>query len=190
MGSLLRVTLFFATAFLGSQASATSAATSSQTFKDTLDRSGTPTAHRMFDSYRNQRFNPMFDAGAWHGFLLPEQSKDFGAFTGPMVIMEEYGVYIARKLEQLAIKNLTNGKSYDFSLAKSERFSLPSQPGQCEHEFHLQHWPLRHLRSGRNQAIRQPGLSSSSQCTSQLGVIIVSARIIATAAGQKNQTAK
>ena len=47
-----------------------------------LDRHGSPTALQDFDAAGNQRFNPLFDAGAWHGFLLPGDTADDGGFTG------------------------------------------------------------------------------------------------------------
>ena len=40
-------------------------------FKNLIDRSGTPAAYQDFDQYGNQQYNPLFDAGSWHGFLLP-----------------------------------------------------------------------------------------------------------------------
>lgn len=67
--------------------------------KNVINRFGTPALHQDFDQYRNQRFNPLFDLGAWHGFLLPDAPEHYGAFTGPMIIAEEYGVFVAEKLE-------------------------------------------------------------------------------------------
>lgn len=90
-----------------------------------LNRFGTPTQHKDYDHYQNQKFNPLFDAGAWHGFLLPEKAGDYASFTGPMVIMEEYGLYIAKKLDQLEIINADSGNKYDFSSSKSRRYSTP-----------------------------------------------------------------
>ena len=47
-------------------------ATTSNT-SNVIDRTGTPKQHKEYDKYQNQRFNPLFDLGAWHGFLLPEK---------------------------------------------------------------------------------------------------------------------
>ena len=60
-----------------------------------IDRTGSPKQHKEYDKYQNQRFNPLFDLGAWHGFLLPEKKSTYAAFTGPMVIAEEYSLFIA-----------------------------------------------------------------------------------------------
>jgi putative isomerase len=88
-----------------------------------LDRRGSPQSMRELDNFGNQRFNPMFDAGAWHGFLLPGRSDDQGAFSGPMIIAEEYPLYLARRLEKLHI--VTPYKSYDFNQAVSEYKAFP-----------------------------------------------------------------
>ena len=58
--------------------------------RNVIDRFGTPNQHREFDKYGNQRFNPLLDNGAWHGFLLPDKPAGYGAFTGPLIIAEEY----------------------------------------------------------------------------------------------------
>jgi putative isomerase len=49
-------------------------ATTSNT-SNVIDRTGTPKQHKEYDKYQNQRFNPLFDLGAWHGFLLPEKQN-------------------------------------------------------------------------------------------------------------------
>ncbi|NQY47668.1 MAG: alpha-glucosidase [Colwellia sp.] len=97
-----------------------------------IDRAGTPKQHKDYDKYQNQRFNPLFDLGAWHGFLLPEQENSYAAFTGPMVIAEEYSLFIAEKLELLTIKDLSRKEILDFSKAKIER---TSSPGQLQQKF-------------------------------------------------------
>ena len=99
---------------------------------DVIDRAGTPKQHKDYDKYQNQRFNPLFDLGSWHGFLLPEQENTYAAFTGPMVIAEEYSLFIAEKLELLTIKDLSRKENLDFSKAKIER---TSSPGQLQQKF-------------------------------------------------------
>ena len=108
-------------------------------WKNTLNRVGSPAAHQVFDPYQNQKFNPFFDLGAWHGYLLEpiqsntEQSKkqqSYGAFTGPMVIMEEYGVYIANKLEQLTIVDNKTEKVITPIHKLSNSYSLPGSLNQ------------------------------------------------------------
>jgi len=104
-----------------------------------IDRTGTPTQYKDYDKYQNQRFNPLFDLGAWHGFLLPEQENSYAAFTGPMVIAEEYSLFIAEKLEQLTITDLSNQQALDFSKAKITR---TSKPGELQQSFTLKQLTL------------------------------------------------
>ncbi|GGD60238.1 alpha-glucosidase [Lacimicrobium alkaliphilum] len=98
-----------------------------------LDRQGSPQFMRQHDSFGNQHFNPMFDAGAWHGFLLPADNEGHGAFAGPMIIAEEYPVYLASQLEKLEI--VTAEKNYVFSEATSE---LTAFPGRLQQRYS---WP-------------------------------------------------
>lgn len=97
-------------------------------FNNLIDRTGTPKQHKDYDSFANQKFNPFFDLGAWHGFLLPNEKSALGAFTGPMVITQEYGLFIAEKLEQLQISiTETNNKRRNLALsqAKHTQYSAP-----------------------------------------------------------------
>jgi putative isomerase len=94
-------------------------------YSNVVNRFGSPDMHKDYDGYQNQRFNPFFDLGAWHGFLLPEQQEQLGGFTGPMIVAQEYGLFIAKNLEQLSIKDAN--KQHDFAWAKAKRkiFSVP-----------------------------------------------------------------
>lgn len=96
-----------------------------KSFHDVIDRTGTPLQFNEYDQYQNQRFNPLFDLGAWHGYLLPDQSDDYASFTGPMIIAQEYSVFIARKLEQLRVEDITTKRKYLFSQAVTKRYSAP-----------------------------------------------------------------
>jgi putative isomerase len=96
--------------------------------KNLIDRTGTPKKHKDYDSYKNQRYNPLFDLGAWHGFLLPNEKNALGAFTGPLIITQEYGLFIAEKLEQLNVELISKSgevKYLDFSQAKHQQYSAP-----------------------------------------------------------------
>ena len=100
---------------------------SSSQFDNIIDRTGNPKKVQDYDDYLNQQYNPFIDLGAWHGFLLPEDKTTFGAFTGPMVIAQEYSLFIAEQLEQLSIRDLSTQQVLDFASAKSQ---LKSQPGK------------------------------------------------------------
>lgn len=92
-----------------------------------INRFGTPVAHQDFDQYGNQQYNPLFDAGSWHGFLLPEHKNELGGFNGPMVIAEEYGVFIAKQLEQLTLIKQKSGEAVDWSTFNISKSSLPGK---------------------------------------------------------------
>ena len=101
---------------------------------ETINRKGTPNKHKDYDQYQNQKFNPLFDLGAWHGFLLPDNKNAYGAFTGPLVIMQEYSLYIADKLEKLSITNRNTEEVYNFSEADKNIYSIPGELIQ-EYQF-------------------------------------------------------
>lgn len=106
--------------------------TSAAEYKNVIDRKGTPKAHQDFDQYGNQQYNPLFDLGSWHGFLLPQKASEFGGFTGPMVIAEEYGVYIAKQLEQLKLIDGVNGQVLDW---RNFNYSHTASPGHLEQRY-------------------------------------------------------
>jgi len=105
-----------------------------------INRFGTPSAHKDYDSYQNQRFNPFFDAGAWHGFLLPADKKSYAAFTGPIIIAQEYSLFIAESLEKLSIVNLKDGKLFDYNDAVVTRHA---QPGALIQSYQFQQLSLQ-----------------------------------------------
>ena len=122
-------------------------------YANIINRTGTPSMMKDYDSYGNQRFNPLFDNGSWHGFLLPERSNSYGAFTGPMIIAEEYSLFLADKLEQLTIINRDNQQPIDLSITKVTTKSLP---GKLYQHYQLSELTLTlelHFVSNRNALI-------------------------------------
>ncbi|GAC22294.1 alpha-glucosidase [Paraglaciecola arctica] len=107
--------------------------------KNAIDRTGTPKQHKDYDQYKNQKFNPFFDFGAWHGFLLPENKNHYGAFTGPMIIAQEYGLYIAESLEKLSIIDVNTNKKLRFEDAIVNNYS---QPGALIQQYTFKHISL------------------------------------------------
>lgn len=94
-------------------------------YANTITRFGTPKSHQDFDDYKNQQFNPFIDLGAWHGFLLPDKKESYGAFTGPMIIAEEYSLFIASALERLTLFNQNSRQYLNFSNATKSIYSIP-----------------------------------------------------------------
>ena len=103
-------------------------------FDNVLDRSGNPMALRHQDSYSNIAFNPLFDNGSWHGFLLPGSPETYGSFTGPSIIAEEYNVLLGQYMDQLTLID-NNGRSYDLT-ADSDPV-LISYPGALYQRYDL-----------------------------------------------------
>ncbi|MCX7128083.1 alpha-glucosidase [Aeromonas sp.] len=94
-------------------------------YRDVIDRRGTPIQFRDFDSYDNLKYNPLLDLGAWHGFLLPAKDSEWGGFTGPMVIAEEYSLFFARELDKLTLSD-ASGRQFPLTSArKQEVFAIP-----------------------------------------------------------------
>lgn len=92
-----------------------------------LDRRGAPIAMQQFDQYGNQQFNPFFDLGSWHGFLQPATNNEYGGFTGPMIIAQEYGVFIAKQLEQISIHHRDSQHNFEMQHAQHSMQTLPGQ---------------------------------------------------------------
>lgn len=96
-----------------------------------IERQGVPKQHQDFDKFGNQRFNPFFDLGAWHGFLLAERHQSGASFNGPMIIAQEYSLFIAETLEELSL-SWANGEKILFK-EENKRFS--SFPGGLMQEY-------------------------------------------------------
>ncbi|XLZ72923.1 alpha-glucosidase [Massilia sp. SR12] len=110
-------------------------AAQAQTQSPSINRHGIPSAARDFDAEQNQRFNPMFDAGSWHGYLLPDSPSLAGTFSGPMVVAEEYSLFIASALERIALTDRRSGRSFDPAQA---RWSSSARPGVLSQRLE---WP-------------------------------------------------
>ncbi|WP_168204030.1 alpha-glucosidase [Aliikangiella coralliicola] len=102
-------------------------------YQGSIDRTGRPTYHQEFDQFKNQRFNPLFDLGAWHGFLLPEENSYSATFNGPMVIAEEYSLFIASAFERLQVTT-EGGKAIQLSNGTK---TFGAKPGQLWQQYVL-----------------------------------------------------
>ncbi len=84
-----------------------------------------PAQFRDFDSYSNLKYNPLLDLGAWHGFLLPASDSEWGGFTGPMVIAEEYSLFFASELDKLTLSD-ESGRTFPLtSASKQALYAIP-----------------------------------------------------------------
>ncbi|GLX86080.1 hypothetical protein tloyanaT_23330 [Thalassotalea loyana] len=157
------LSLFISLPVLAQAALITSINTNNPLFRNLIDRTGTPQQHKDYDLYKNQKYNPFIDMGAWHGFLLPAKSKDYGAFTGPMVIAQEYSLFIADKLEQLTIIDNDTSQKLDFATAESEIYS---QPGALIQHFNWPHLSIKlelHFISNRTALVTTDLINKTSK---------------------------
>lgn len=77
-------------------------ANSEPSYKNLINRTGTPYYMQDFEQGGHQRFSPLFDLGAWHGHLLPDK-EHAGGFSGPALVTEEYLNFIAPYFEKLSV---------------------------------------------------------------------------------------
>ncbi|RLV60790.1 cell wall anchor protein [Parashewanella curva] len=109
-------------------------------FRDILPYRGGITTMETRDSNRNLSIPAVYiDQGAWHGFHLPEP-QDYGSFPGPMVIAQEYSVYLSNNLQKFVIEDAQSGKKLDFQTAKE--IEVYSQPDGLYQRFQ---WDDLHL---------------------------------------------
>ncbi|MET4695550.1 alpha-glucosidase [Endozoicomonas lisbonensis] len=103
-------------------------------YDNVLNRTGNPMALRDQDGYSNIAYNPLFDNGSWHGFLLPGSAATYGSFTGPSIIAEEYNVLLGKYMDQLSLTD-SEGRVYDLTSARSPQ--LISYPGALYQRYDL-----------------------------------------------------
>lgn len=101
-------------------ASSTQLPLHAEQFKNVIDRTGSPEYMRDYDFDDHQRFNPLFDNGAWHGHLLPDSTEGMGGFPGTALLTEEYINFMANNFDRLSV--FKEGNKVDFSM---EAYSLP-----------------------------------------------------------------
>lgn len=91
-------------------------------FHNVIDRTGAPQAMLDYDFDEHQRYNPLFDDGAWHGHLLPAGPEGMGGFPGPALLTEEYINFMANNFDRLSVYK--DGQKVAFSL---QAYSIPGE---------------------------------------------------------------
>lgn len=91
-----------------------------ESYKNVINRTGAPHYMLDYDFDEHQRFNPLFDDGAWHGHLLPAGPEGMGGFPGPALLTEEYINFMADNFDRLTI--FKNGQKVALSM---EAYSIP-----------------------------------------------------------------
>lgn len=89
-------------------------------YKNVINRTGAPQYMLDYDFDEHQRFNPLFDDGAWHGHLLPAGPQSMGGFPGPALLTEEYINFMAENFDRLTV--FKEGKKVALSMTA---YSIP-----------------------------------------------------------------
>ncbi|NMH66214.1 MGH1-like glycoside hydrolase domain-containing protein [Shewanella salipaludis] len=103
-------------------------------FEDLLPYAGTPTAMESRDANGNLRPGAVYvDAGAWHGFHLPDSPAYYGGFTGPLFIAQEYSLYLSDGLQRLSLQDADTGQARE--LASATGIHIYSRPDGLFQQF-------------------------------------------------------
>jgi len=81
---------------------------------NTLDFTGTPT------NYSDRDPISFSDKGAWFSYSFPGNSKFYGGFTGPFLMIRDNGVWISKSLSRIVFTNVENGEYIDLSHFSAE----------------------------------------------------------------------
>ncbi len=95
-------------------------------FRNLLPYAGSVSGIEPRDKWRNLEIPAVYiDRGAWHGFHLPDKTEEYGSFPGPLIIAQEYSVYLSKNLQQLRLFD-GDGKPRPLADARRQRrYSLP-----------------------------------------------------------------
>ncbi len=95
-------------------------------YSNILDVSGDPQV-KLYDEEENNVDNNFSDLGAWHGYYQPKNEQQYGGFTGPVIIAEEYPVNLANTLSKLRIIDKENNQEYKLADADATFNYLPGK---------------------------------------------------------------
>lgn len=87
-----------------------------------VSRFGHPQVMKPADKFGHSPYSPLFDNGAWHGHLLPDNAAEYGGFTGNAIITEEYLTYLFERIERLQIFHGETKLQFD-----AAQYSLPGE---------------------------------------------------------------
>jgi len=138
-----------------------------ESFSNLIDRRGVVTSLRQLDDHSNLSANPLFDAGAWHGFLLPDQDN-VGYFAGPVVVAEEDPLFVGRRTDELTLFELNNHARA--IQADPKAVKVYSSPGALIQEYKLESIKIRmELRfTGPRTALISTTLTNTSDTAKRL----------------------
>ena len=86
---------------------------------------------------KDDHYHPGFrDRGAWFGFFLPETANSEGAFSGPIIVAEEYPVYLAEFLSKISISD--NDNNTILTPKKSNLVESDYYPGKLKLKYKIE----------------------------------------------------
>ena len=77
------------------------------------------------------------DLGAWFAYGLPTEASNYGGFTGPFLLTQEYGVWSSKALSKLELVNIDAGKPIDWGDFEVTQTSYNSHLNQVFENEHL-----------------------------------------------------
>jgi putative isomerase len=103
-------------------------------YKDLIDVKGTPSKAKPDSNYE---VNPFSDMGAWHAFHLPalKDTEYYGGFTGPLYIAKEYGLWLSKCFNKIALYDVEAGSEIKLSECKNPE--LVYYPGLLVQSYDL-----------------------------------------------------
>lgn len=124
---------------------------------------GVPQATESRDAQGNMSIPWVFmDQGAWHGYHLPDtnETEFYASFPGPLVIAEEYSLWLSQALERLVIIDADTKQA--ISLGRGRRAQLP---GRLVQEYHADgvHLSLTLIFEGPRSALVHTHLENTSE---------------------------
>lgn len=172
LGNLVPALMLLASAFVSFTPNCFASAKmqkATQSTPHSIDRRGSPQAMQDFDRYANQKHSAWFDRGSWHGLLLPEKLEERGGFNGPMIVAEEYAVYLARAFDTLELIDANTQQPLDKAQAK---------------------WHFNASKGELSQTLSWPALNQKVQLNLQLRFISGHSALIRTSIQNRSQEAR
>ncbi|GIG68333.1 MGH1-like glycoside hydrolase domain-containing protein [Phytomonospora endophytica] len=99
-------------------------------YPDVLDLRGTPTEARPPS---DNPISVFADLGAWHAYALPAAPTEYGGFTGPLYIAEEYPWWLSKAFNRLTLADADNARPVELAADPAPR--IHAHPGRLSQSF-------------------------------------------------------
>ncbi|HEY1179730.1 MAG TPA: glycoside hydrolase, partial [Phytomonospora sp.] len=99
-------------------------------YPDVLDLRGTPAEARPPS---DNPISVFADLGAWHAYALPAAPAEYGGFTGPLYIAEEYPWWLSKAFNRLTLTDADTARPIDPAADRAPR--IHAYPGRLSQSF-------------------------------------------------------